>query len=184
MSASGHASLRRVARLRRMSAMPSMATNSVRATNRRDEPGSDIRSAANLDSIWLFFYAAPRQAQGEHRPFARLARHGGIPAHRAREFSGDGERPVPPKRTLDEGHGRRLRRATPRRPLAGPAAVAGIWAGLVWLLPEGDRPSPPPSAASPLTTVAERRASARSPWRVRRRNRFWHDADIRPPYAS
>ena len=67
----------------------------------------------------------------------------------------------------------------------GPAAVAGIRADLGRLLPAGDRPIPLPSAASPLPTVTARRASARSPSRVRRRNMFWHDADIPlPDYSS
>src|SRR5215471_20273893 len=34
---------------------------------------------------------APRQAHDEHRTFARLARHGHVAAHHAREFAGDGE---------------------------------------------------------------------------------------------
>ena len=68
---------------------------------------------------------------------------------------------------------------------AAAAAAAELLDGLVrLLLPDGDRPSPPPFAASLPPTVAERRASAGSRWRVRRRNRFWHDADIRLPYSS
>ena len=35
--------------------------------------------------------AAPRQAHREHRAFARLARHGHVAAHHARELAGDGE---------------------------------------------------------------------------------------------
>ena len=71
------------------------------------------------------------------------------------------------------------------RPWAESAAAAELLGGLVrLLLPDGDRPSPPPVAASLPPTVAERRASAGSRWRVRRRNRFWHDADIRLPYSS
>ena len=35
--------------------------------------------------------AAARQAHCEHRAFARLARHGHIAAHHARELAGDGE---------------------------------------------------------------------------------------------
>src|SRR5262249_58406028 len=34
---------------------------------------------------------APRQAHGEHRAFAVLARHGHIAAHHARELAGDGK---------------------------------------------------------------------------------------------
>src|SRR5262244_2552549 len=34
---------------------------------------------------------APRQAHGEHRTFARLARHRHVAAHHARELAGDGE---------------------------------------------------------------------------------------------
>src|SRR5262249_50193156 len=34
---------------------------------------------------------APRQAHGEHRAFALLARHGHVTAHHARELAGDGE---------------------------------------------------------------------------------------------
>src|SRR5215472_15900661 len=34
---------------------------------------------------------APRQAHDEHRTFARLARHGHLAAHHARELAGDGE---------------------------------------------------------------------------------------------
>src|SRR5215472_10121714 len=34
---------------------------------------------------------APRQAHGEHRAFALLARHGYVTAHHARELAGDGE---------------------------------------------------------------------------------------------
>src|SRR6516162_3593956 len=34
---------------------------------------------------------APRQAHGEHRTFARLARHNHIAAHHARQLAGDGE---------------------------------------------------------------------------------------------
>ena len=71
------------------------------------------------------------------------------------------------------------------RPWAESAAAAELLGGLVrLLLPDGDRPSPPPFAASLPPTVAERRASAGSRWRVRRPNRFWHDADTRLPYSS
>src|SRR5262245_14015408 len=34
---------------------------------------------------------APWQAHGEHRTFARLARHGHVATHHARELAGDGE---------------------------------------------------------------------------------------------
>ena len=43
--------------------------------------------------------AGRRQAHGEHRAFARLARHGHVPAHHARELAVMARpRPVPPKR--------------------------------------------------------------------------------------
>src|SRR5262245_55660868 len=35
--------------------------------------------------------AAPRQARGEHRALARLARHGHVAPHHARELAGDGK---------------------------------------------------------------------------------------------
>src|SRR5262249_12991781 len=62
-----------------------------------------------------------------------------------------------------------------RGPWAGPAAVVGLWA---------HRPSPPPSAAIPPPTVAQRRASTRSPRRLPCQNMIWHDADIRRSYSS
>src|SRR5260221_9351431 len=36
-------------------------------------------------------WRATRQAYGEHRPFARFARHGHVAAHHARELAGNGE---------------------------------------------------------------------------------------------
>jgi hypothetical protein len=66
------------------------------------------------------------------------------------------------------------------RPSVGLAAAVGRPAEFARPL-EGDRPSPPPFAASPPPTATERRASARSPWRMRRQNMIWHDADIRLP---
>ena len=55
------------------------------------------------------------------------------------------------------------------------AVVVGLWA---------DRPSLPPSAASPPPTAAGRHASARSECCARRQNTLVHDADIPRPCSS
>ena len=39
----------------------------------------------------MFLRRAPWQAHREHRPLARLARHGHVAAHHARELAGDGK---------------------------------------------------------------------------------------------
>src|SRR6516225_4324771 len=51
----------------------------------RPLPDAEICGAAGS---WRL---APRQAHGEHRALARLARHGHVTAHHARELAGDGK---------------------------------------------------------------------------------------------
>jgi hypothetical protein len=72
------------------------------------------------------------------------------------------------------------------RPWAGTAVAAGRPAEFAQPLPaEEDRPSPPPSAASPPLTAAERREWVRPERCVRRPGRLAHDADIPlPAYSS
>src|SRR6516225_448914 len=55
------------------------------AARQRPRPDAEIDGAAGS---WRL---APRQAHGEHRTFARLARHRDVAAHHARELAGDGE---------------------------------------------------------------------------------------------
>src|SRR6516162_3749388 len=55
------------------------------AVRQRTRPDAKIDGAAGS---WRL---APRQAHGEHRTFARLARHRDVAAHHARELAGDGE---------------------------------------------------------------------------------------------
>src|SRR5262245_20200342 len=74
-----------------MTALPPKAEVHPPSCYVAEVPGSDICGAASLGSIWVLAIAAPRQAHGEHRALARLARDGHVPAHHAREFSGDGE---------------------------------------------------------------------------------------------
>src|SRR5215813_11918358 len=50
----------------------------------RPRPNAEIVCAAGS---WRL---TPRQAHREHRAFAKLTRHGHVPAHHARELAGDG----------------------------------------------------------------------------------------------
>src|SRR6516164_2543909 len=63
---------------------PSQCVTPPRA-RQRPQPDAEIVGAAGS---WRL---APRQAHGEHRTFARLARHRDVAAHHARELAGDGE---------------------------------------------------------------------------------------------
>src|SRR5262245_42396462 len=55
------------------------------AVRQRPPPDAEIVGAAGS---WGF---APRQAHGEYRALAWLARHGHVAAHHARELAGDGK---------------------------------------------------------------------------------------------
>src|SRR5262249_51873394 len=59
---------------------------------------------AQSDRLWLWLRCrAARQAHREHRAFARLARHGHVASHHARELAGDGK---PEPRTAEALSGR------------------------------------------------------------------------------
>src|SRR6516164_6278805 len=60
---------------------------SARPPTERQRPLPD----AKIDGAAGSWRLAPRQAHGEHRTFARLARHRDVAAHHARELAGDGE---------------------------------------------------------------------------------------------
>src|SRR5215831_10207101 len=60
---------------------------SARLSGARQHPLPD----AGIDGAAGSWRLAPRQAHSEHRTFARLARHGHVAAHHARELAGDGE---------------------------------------------------------------------------------------------
>src|SRR6516162_2085339 len=54
-------------------------------------PGRLFEIGGVAGSSWRLCVLASRQAHGEHRAFAELARHGHVAAHRARELAGDGK---------------------------------------------------------------------------------------------
>src|SRR6516162_9411295 len=77
---------------------------SARPPTERQRPLPD----AKIDGAAGSWRLAPRQAHGEHRTFARLARHRDVAAHHARELAGDGEAEPGPAEAL-RGRGVGLR---------------------------------------------------------------------------
>src|SRR6516162_7738576 len=69
------------------------ATDNRAPTRCATRPGARQRRRpdAEIDGAAGSWRLAPRQAHGEHRTFARLARHGHVATHHARELARDGE---------------------------------------------------------------------------------------------